>query len=160
MAVADAGSGGGGGVELPGPPLPAMICGASGAFGGKNAGRGGGAVMAGPLGMGGAATACFQRRGGGAGWKSLSFSLRIFLGRKWPSLALRRFSYFRSSTSVIMTTLTRSRIPRTSPRPIKDPFHHISSWNVWNFMPYCKTMKMDAKVNVLDAKYGMMVMVS
>ena len=102
-------------------------CGASGAFGGRNAGRGGGAVMAGPLGMGGAATAslemwgfmgnifehqkvwkavesheklwkalescgtsintscrtsvstCFQRRGGGAGWKSLSFSLRIFL---------------------------------------------------------------------------------
>lgn len=125
LDVAEAGNGGGGGVEA--PLLPAMICGASGAFGGKNAGRGGGAVIAGPLGTAGAATACFHKRGGGAGWKSLSFSLRIFLGRKWPSLALRRFSYLRSSTSVIIMTLTRSRIPRTNPKPIKDPFHHISS---------------------------------
>ena len=38
-------------------PTP-TTCGASGAFGGKNAGRGGGAVIAGPLGTAGAATAC------------------------------------------------------------------------------------------------------
>ena len=37
-------------------PTP-TTCGASGAFGGKNAGRGGGAVIAGPLGTAGAATA-------------------------------------------------------------------------------------------------------
>ena len=164
-------------------------CGASGAFGGRNAGRGGGAVMAGPLGMGGAATASLQMWGGfehhkgvgrcGKFWKvykhimphrcehlvpktrwwswlevfvvlpanlpatdpvlvavlilkenieheakqsitlehdgsqngcqngrNLSHNLsnlrfRLCLGRKWPSLALRRFSYFRSSTSVL-----------------------------------------------------------
>ena len=36
---------------------PPHTCGASGALGGKNAGRGGGAVIAGPLGTAGAATA-------------------------------------------------------------------------------------------------------
>ena len=132
--------------------------------------------MAGPLGMGGAATACFQSLGGGAAWKSLSVSLRIFRGRKWPSLALRRFSYFLNSTKVLTTSEVQlcamrprhhydphqvqnaQNEPQTSPggrllrqlRPIKDPFHHISSWYVWNFIPYCNTTKMDAKVKVLD----------
>ena len=42
---------------MPYPTPLAHTCGASGAFGGKNAGRGGGAVIAGPLGTAGAATA-------------------------------------------------------------------------------------------------------
>ena len=35
-------------------------------------------------------------------WHNLSnLRFRLRLGRKWPSLALRRFSYFRSSTNVL-----------------------------------------------------------
>ena len=32
--------------------------------------------------------------------------------------------------------LSTSSQAALGPGPIKDPFHHISSWNVWNFMPY------------------------
>ena len=64
----------------------------------------------------------------------------------------RSFPYQMGVVPTVRRTETIWRLKFRLGPPIKDPFHHISSWNVWNFMPYLERVErqdQNAKISAL-----------